>query len=154
MTIEYLNDIKTEGKYFLKSDPKRWIEIELTPEGFKVFGPIGRKMELMYMTVGKDVKSFKTIDAVINHLKRCAKQGFWQMREWMPIKPSYSEKVLSDEAVVDRVEGHYVYVNSPGRTDCIRLGWESPSDTKTGDKGSIVYVTTSNSGLIHFRRLK
>jgi hypothetical protein len=152
--IASLDEIKHLGKYVLKDHPKHWFEIQELNGSFAVFGPIGRKGEEMYMTVKDQIKYFKSIHAVVNHLKNSAKRNFWNMRQWI-VKPSYSERLISDHAEVYNIEKGYASVKSTlENVNVLRIGWDTPSDVVVGEIGELYYVSTHNSGLIKFRRKK
>lgn len=149
--ISKLDEITSAGRYVLITDNTRWIDVVEVDGGYTVKGPIGRKKEQMTLTVGSEVKVFKSIDALVKHLKNCSKKGFWQMDAWRELVDSYKERIISEEAEISEVDGSWVYVMSPDRKDdCIRLGFDCSKDVKAGDKGKLVYVSTPGAGLIKF----
>ena len=151
--ISTLGEIKDIGIYSLKDKPHCWLEVKIQDGKYTAYGPFSRdnKSEMFLINKDKSTRLFSSILALTNYLQRSAKNNYWNLREWIA-KPSYSERLLANDAVVEKIDKHYAYVKSSHGTSIVRVGWDSPSDVKEGDRGSIYYVSTANSGLIKFRR--
>jgi hypothetical protein len=152
--ISSFDEIKEVGRYSLKDKTKNWLMIIPTEKGLTVRGSFKPNVssEGIYITKAGTIKIFKTIDSIIKYLIRCSKLNYWNLRDWHKPKPTYEERLLCEDAKVVNIDKYFLEVKSSRGTDFIRLGVESPSDSKIGDEGSLHYVKTTNAGLIHFRK--
>lgn len=82
--VDCIDDIKESNvKYALKSNPKKFIEIEFDSDGYSVYGMISGDMPT-YVTGSSwnTVKFWKSFNAVIKALKLYSKDGRWGMGQW------------------------------------------------------------------------
>jgi len=150
--IDKLDDIIEPGRYCLKGNTNIWIEIKKDGNSLIVYGPIGRKnCEEMFLTQSGEIRKFSKMSSLINALKNYAKRGHWNLKTWI-IKDPYSERLICDNASIERIENRWVYVRSERGLDSLRLGCDCPSDIQLGEIGKLWYVTDHCSGLVKFRR--
>lgn len=84
--IVLINDVNEITEYNVKyahtNYPKKWILIELEPEGtFSVSGFVSGDLPT-FITNGEYVKEWKTFKGVVRFLKRCTEDGRWGMNKF------------------------------------------------------------------------